>query len=78
MSIHSADEYIASLRDRKLRVYLFGELVKEPVDHPIIRPSINAVAETYRLAQEEPEIGTAHSKISGLVVNRFLQVTESV
>jgi 4-hydroxybutyryl-CoA dehydratase/vinylacetyl-CoA-Delta-isomerase len=24
-----------------------GEQVLEPVDHPIIRPSINAVAETY-------------------------------
>jgi 4-hydroxybutyryl-CoA dehydratase/vinylacetyl-CoA-Delta-isomerase len=78
MSIRSADEYIASLRGRKLRVYLFGELVEEPVDHPIIRPSINAVADTYRLAQEEPELATAPSKISGQRVNRFLQVTESV
>ena len=27
-----------------------GELVEEPVDHPIVRPSINAVAQTYDLA----------------------------
>jgi 4-hydroxybutyryl-CoA dehydratase/vinylacetyl-CoA-Delta-isomerase len=78
MPIRTADEYIDSLRDRKLRVYLFGELVENPVEHPVIRPSINAVADTYALAEEEPELATASSKLSGLKVNRFLQVTESV
>ena len=48
--IRTGEEYIESLKGRDLKVYLFGELVKEPVDHPIIRPSINAVAKTYDLA----------------------------
>ena len=48
--IRGGAEYIESLRGRKLKVYLFGELVEEPVDHPVIRLSINAVAETYDLA----------------------------
>jgi 4-hydroxybutyryl-CoA dehydratase / vinylacetyl-CoA-Delta-isomerase len=78
MPIRSAEEYIASLRARKLRVYAFGELVEEPVDHPLIRPSINAVADTYRLAEEEPELATATSKLSGQRVHRFLHVTQSV
>ena len=78
MPIRSADDYIQSLRGRKLTVYLFGERVEEPVDHPVIRPSINAVAETYRLAMEEPELASAQSSISGRRVNRFLHVTESV
>ncbi|HEY6556464.1 MAG TPA: 4-hydroxyphenylacetate 3-hydroxylase N-terminal domain-containing protein [Polyangiaceae bacterium] len=78
MPIRTADDYIQSLRNRQLKVYLFGELVKEPVDHPVIRPSINAVAETYRLAEDEPEVATAHSSLTGKRVNRFLQVTESV
>ena len=78
MPIRTADEYIQSLRNRQLKVYLFGELVTEPVDHPVIRPSINAVAETYRLAEEEPEVATAQSSLTGKRVNRFLQVTESV
>ena len=77
MPIRSADQYIASLRGRKLRVYLFGERVEEPVDHPVIRPSINAVAETYRLAEEEPELASASSSLSKQKVNRFLHVTES-
>lgn len=78
MAIRSAEEYIDSLRGRKLRVYAFGELLDNPVDHPLIRPSINAVAETYRLAEDDPELGTAPSQLSGLRVNRFLHVTESV
>src|SRR5436190_16642284 len=45
--IRSGAEYIESLRGRNLRIYLMGDPVVEPVDHPIIRPSINAVAETY-------------------------------
>src|SRR6476660_6339165 len=78
MPIRSADDYIRSLKGRKLRVYLFGELVAEPVDHPVIRPSINAVAETYRLAEVDPELASAQSSLSGQRVNRFLHVTESV
>jgi 4-hydroxybutyryl-CoA dehydratase/vinylacetyl-CoA-Delta-isomerase len=77
MPIRTADEYVASLRGRKLKVYLFGELVEEPVDHPVIRPSINAVAETYRLAEEDPALASAKSALSGERVNRFLHVTES-
>jgi 4-hydroxybutyryl-CoA dehydratase/vinylacetyl-CoA-Delta-isomerase len=77
MPIRSADDYVASLRGRNLNVYLFGERVAEPVDHPYIRPSINAVAETYRVAEEHPEVGSARSALSGRPVNRFLHVTEN-
>jgi aromatic ring hydroxylase len=63
--IESGDDYIASLRGRNLRVFLFGELVDEPVDHPMIRPSINAVAETYDLALREPEVATVESSLTG-------------
>jgi len=75
--IESGDDYIASLRGRKLRVFLFGELVDEPVDHPLIRPSINAVAETYDLALREPEVATVESGLTGKRVNRFLHVAQS-
>ena len=75
--IETGDDYIASLRGRGLKVYLFGELVEEPVDHPMIRPSINAVAETYDLALREPELATAVSPFTGQRVNRFLHVAQS-
>src|SRR5690242_19617534 len=76
--IRTGADYIESLRNRGLKVYLFGERIAEPVDHPIVRPSINAVARTYDLAIENAELASGHSTISGRRVNRFLHVTESV
>jgi len=76
--IRTSADYLASLRGRNLEVWLFGERVAEPVDHPIIRPSINAIAETFDLAIRNPELATAKSAITGETVNRFLHVTESV
>jgi len=46
------EQYIASLRKLNLEVYLLGERVKDPVDHPMIRPSLNSVVMTFQLAQE--------------------------
>jgi 4-hydroxybutyryl-CoA dehydratase / vinylacetyl-CoA-Delta-isomerase len=77
MPIANGAEYIESLRGRIMKVYLFGELIGEPVDHPMIRPSINAVAETYDIANSEPEIATSRSSLTGLKVNRFLHIAES-
>ena len=59
--IVTGEDYLDSLRGRNLTVYLFGELIEEPVDHPMIRPSINALAETYDLAVREPELASTIS-----------------
>jgi 4-hydroxybutyryl-CoA dehydratase/vinylacetyl-CoA-Delta-isomerase len=76
-ALRTGEEYIQSLRGRNLKVFLFGEQIDEPVDHPLIRPSINAVAETYDLAATHPEIGTAVSPFTGERINRFLHIAES-
>ncbi|MEK6805365.1 MAG: 4-hydroxyphenylacetate 3-hydroxylase N-terminal domain-containing protein [Pseudomonadota bacterium] len=75
--VNGAD-YIQSLRGRGLEVWLFGEKVAEPVDHPMIRPSINAVARTYDLAVETPELASVISPFTGERVSRFLHVCTSV
>jgi len=77
MAIRTGEDYINSLRGRKLKIFLFGEEIKDYVDHPMIRPSINAVAETYDLAVREEELASAHSSITGQRVNRFLHIAES-
>jgi 4-hydroxybutyryl-CoA dehydratase/vinylacetyl-CoA-Delta-isomerase len=73
-NISSGADYIQSLRGRNLNVYLFGERVEEPVDHPMIRPSVNAVAATYDLALADPELATAISPFTGERINRFLHI----
>ena len=72
-------EYIESLRKMKTRVYMFGEEVKDWVDHPIIRPSINCVAVTYDLAQdpEYADLMTAKSNLTGETINRFSHLHQS-
>lgn len=78
VAIKTAADYIESLRNRKLKVYFLGEKIEEPVDHPLIRPSINAVAATYELATNDPHLATARSSLTNKPVNRFLHITESV
>ncbi len=75
--IANADDYVASLRGRRMNVFFMGERVAEPADHPVIRPSVNAMAETFRLASERPELGSVSSDIARQVVNRFLHVPVS-
>ncbi len=75
----TSEQYVESLRKMKLRVYMFGKLVENPVDHPIIRPSLNSVAMTYKLAQmdEYKDIMTAVSNLTGERINRFCHLHQS-
>ena len=75
--ITDKNSYLDSIKDRNLKIYLMGELIKEPLDHPIIRPSIEAMAETYELAVREPELASAISPYTGDKINRFLHIAES-
>ena len=75
--IESGADYIESLRGRGLDIWLFGEKVAEPVDHPMIRPSINALAKTYDLAVEQPELASVVSPFTGERVSRFLNICTS-
>ena len=71
--MRTANEYLDSLRARKLELWIDGEIASEPVDHPKVRPAINAIAATYALAHhpEHAELATAHSELIGRRVNRF-------
>ncbi|MCC6157892.1 MAG: 4-hydroxyphenylacetate 3-hydroxylase family protein [Deltaproteobacteria bacterium] len=72
-------EYEDSLRKLRLVVYMFGRRVENPVDDPIIRPSMNAVAKTYEMASrpEFAEIMTATSHLTLRRINRFTHIAQS-
>lgn len=72
----SKEEYIESLRKLKLNLYMFGERVESPVDHPIIIPSMNAIAATYELAQNPmyEDLMTVQSHLTGEKINLFTHV----
>ena len=69
--------YIESIRNRNLNVYLFGNKISEPVDHDMIRPSINAIAKTYDLAVSDPELASVISPFTGERISRFLHICTS-
>tara|TARA_B100000029_G_C17599934_1_gene965405 strand:- start:3329 stop:4834 length:1506 start_codon:yes stop_codon:yes gene_type:complete len=75
--ITNGAQYLESLRGRNLLVYLFGEKIENPVDHPIIRPSANALAKTYDLAVSDPELASVISPFTGERVSRFLHICTS-
>ncbi|MDF2633800.1 MAG: abfD [Pelosinus sp.] len=79
MSLKTAQQYEESLRKLNLKVYLQGELVKNCVDHPIIRPSMNSVKMTYELAQDPQyaDLMTATSHLTGKKINRFCHLHQS-
>jgi 4-hydroxybutyryl-CoA dehydratase/vinylacetyl-CoA-Delta-isomerase len=79
MALMTGREYEDSLRKLKFKVYLQGELIDNPVDHPIIRPSMNAVKMTYALAHDPryEALMTATSHLSGEKINRFCHLHRS-
>jgi 4-hydroxybutyryl-CoA dehydratase/vinylacetyl-CoA-Delta-isomerase len=79
MALMTSDMYIESLRKLNMEVYLLGEKIENPVDHPMIRPSLNSVAMTYKLAElpEYEDLMTATSNLTGKKVNRFTHLHQS-
>ena len=79
MPMMTPEQYEASLRKMKFKVYLQGELVENVVDHPIIRPSMNSVKATYALAQApaHEDLMTATSHLTGKKINRFCHLHQS-
>jgi 4-hydroxybutyryl-CoA dehydratase/vinylacetyl-CoA-Delta-isomerase len=79
MTIKTGREYVESLRDRKIMVYMFGEEIKNPVDHPIIRPSINSISTTFDIAHDKryEDLATATSHLTGDRINRFTHIHQS-
>ena len=79
MALKTPEEYEDSLRKMNFKIYLMGEEVKNPVDHPIIRPSMNSVKMTYALAQEpeHEDLMTVTSHLTGKKINRFCHLHQS-
>ncbi len=79
MSLKTKEEYIESLRKMNFKLYMFGEKVENIVDNPIVRPSMNAVAMTYELAQDPQyeDLMTAVSSLTGKKINRFCHLHQN-
>ncbi|PRR78493.1 4-hydroxybutyryl-CoA dehydratase/vinylacetyl-CoA-Delta-isomerase [Clostridium liquoris] len=79
MALMTGEQYVESLRKLNLNVYMFGEKIENPVDNPVIRPSMNSVKMTYDLAQmpEYEDLMTTTSTLTGNKINRFGHIHSS-
>nr|MCR4704695.1 4-hydroxybutyryl-CoA dehydratase [Lachnospiraceae bacterium] len=79
MALMTGEQYVESVRKLNLDIYMFGKKVTNPVDDPILRPSLNSVKETYDLAQDPQykNLMTAKSHLTGHEINRFTHIHQN-
>ena len=79
MALMTGEQYVESIRKMNMQIYMFGEKVENPVDNPILRPSLNSVKATYDLAQmpEYEDLMTVTSSLTGEKINRFCHLHQS-
>lgn len=79
MPIKTAQEYFDSLKKLNQEVYLFGEKLENPTEHPIIKPSTNSVAMTYYYAEQDEfkDLMEVNSHLTGEKINRFTHIHHS-
>lgn len=79
MALMTRDEYITSLGRMKKRAFIMGQEVENLVEHPLVRPSLNACAMTYELAQQpaHADLMLTSSSLTGQQVNRFTHLHQN-
>lgn len=80
MALKTAEQFKDSLRKMNPTAYILGEKVTNVTDHPLIKPQVEAVAQTYSLAREPEsmELLVARSRLTDGEINRFTQLFESI
>ena len=53
MAIKTGDEYVASIKKLNLKAHIMGEKVADVPEHPLVAPSLRAVAATFDCAHDE-------------------------
>ena len=49
MPLMTGDEYVRSLQKIKMKIFLFGEEIDNPVGNPILQPAVNSVKQLMTL-----------------------------
>ncbi|HXX33685.1 MAG TPA: 4-hydroxyphenylacetate 3-hydroxylase N-terminal domain-containing protein [Thermodesulfobacteriota bacterium] len=79
MALRKGSEYIASLKSLGLEANVMGKETQDLPDHPLITPSVRAVASTFDCAynDETRSLFRVRSSLSGEEVNRFTHLHQS-
>jgi 4-hydroxybutyryl-CoA dehydratase/vinylacetyl-CoA-Delta-isomerase len=79
MALKRGNEYIASLKSLRLEANVMGKNTQDLVDHPLVIPSVRAVASTFDCAyrNETRNLFRVRSSLSGEEINRFTHLHQS-
>lgn len=79
MALRTGKEYIASIESLNLEANVLGQRTGDLAEHPLVRPSLRAVATTYDCAHDSDSraLFRAHSSLIGDEVNRFTHLHRS-
>ena len=79
MALRKGNEYIASLKSLGLEANVMGKKVHDLPEHPLVTPSVRAVAATFDCAysEETRNLFRARSSLSGEEINRFTHLHQS-
>ncbi|OPY86544.1 MAG: 4-hydroxybutyryl-CoA dehydratase/vinylacetyl-CoA-Delta-isomerase [Smithella sp. PtaU1.Bin162] len=80
MALITSEEYLASVRKMKPRVYIGGKWLSNLLENPVTKSMVMANAAVYDLAQDQEyrEIMVAASHLTGEPVSRNLHVARSI
>lgn len=80
MGLMTSTDYVESIRKMKRNIYFMGKKVENPIEHPVLVPSMNCIKETYDMAldPEFEDLMTAESPLIGEKVNRFNHIHQSL
>ncbi len=76
MALITGEQYIESIRNIKMQIYMFDEKVEKVLENLILRSSLNSGRAAYDLAQvhEYEDLMTVKSSITGEKINRFTHI----
>ncbi len=79
MALKKGDEYVASLKSLGLEANVMGDRARDLPNHPLIAPSVCAVASTFDCAHREEtrDLFRVKSSLSGEEINRFTHLHQS-
>ena len=79
MALKTGDEYVASVEALGLEANVLGHRTGDLTGHPLVQPSLRAVAATYDCAFDEGSrvLFRVHSPLVGAEVNRFTHLHQS-
>jgi len=80
MPLMTGEQYVQSLRKMNRNIYYLGKKLENPVDHPVLRPSMQCLIDTYDMAfmPEYKDLMTATSQFTGHTINRFNNIHKSL